>query len=263
MRIRLLSDIHTEFHADGGASFIEALGPANADVVVVAGDVSNSRGVERTLCILAARFAPVPVLYVAGNHEFYRSGRAQTRAQIGMAVEKSPGLHWLDNDAVTVHEGNEITWAATTESRHWRRADVVARVLGTTLWFWKSALNGPRHMMHDFTQIHDFAKWVGEENRKSVEFLRRELREGDIVVTHYLPSRACVAPKYTDSLLNDFFVCDLTDLILERKPALWLFGHTHESVDVAVGSTRCVSNPFGYVRHEINPNFNPDLVLEV
>ena len=42
--------------------------------------------------------------------------------------------------------------------------------------------------MSDFSVIRDFQSWVYEENARAVTFFRRELREGDVVVTHHLPS---------------------------------------------------------------------------
>jgi hypothetical protein len=54
------------------------------------------------------------------------------------------------------------------------------------------------------------------------------------------------------------------------KPAeLWIYGHTHESEDIVIGSTRVVSNAKGYgpwlpkYRHWDNPNFAPNLVIEI
>lgn len=46
-------------------------------------------------------------------------------------------------------------------------------------------------------------------------------------------------------------------------PDLWVHGHMHNSVDYRVGATRVVTNPRGYAGHEINPNFNPQLVIEI
>jgi hypothetical protein len=65
------------------------------------------------------------------------------------------------------------------------------------------------------------------------------------------------------SPLNCYFVCDPEPLILKRKPALWLHGHTHGSVDLVVGATRVRCNPFGYARVEENQGFAAKCVLEL
>jgi hypothetical protein len=64
-------------------------------------------------------------------------------------------------------------------------------------------------------------------------------------------------PRWRCSPLNAFFLCDLEVLMRSRAPALWLHGHTHENVDVLVGTTRVVCNPFGYARREENPHYDP------
>lgn len=62
MRIHLLSDLHNEF---------DLFEPEvrDADVVILAGDINvKTRGVE-----WAKNTFTCPVLYVPGNHEFYRA----------------------------------------------------------------------------------------------------------------------------------------------------------------------------------------------
>ena len=61
MRLHVLSDLHLE-HAPFTAPQVDA------DVVVLAGDIApGTAGIEW----MRSRFDGRPVLYVAGNHEFY------------------------------------------------------------------------------------------------------------------------------------------------------------------------------------------------
>jgi Icc-related predicted phosphoesterase len=83
------------------------------------------------------------------------------------------------------------------------------------------------------------------------------------VVTHHLPTYRSVAPRFKSSPLNAFFVSDLEELIEERRPRLWMHGHTHTSVDQRVGSTRFLCNPFGYVGWELNAAFNEGMFVEL
>lgn len=65
MKIHVLSDLHIEF-----APFVpDPAAVEAADVIVLAGDISTG-----TQAIPWARktFAAKPVIYIAGNHEFYR-----------------------------------------------------------------------------------------------------------------------------------------------------------------------------------------------
>jgi len=59
---------------------------------------------------------------------------------------------------------------------------------------------------------------------------------------------------------NIFYANELDLLIEDKKPALWLHGHTHESRDYKIGKTRIICNPRGYPG-AVNPNFNSNLIL--
>jgi Icc-related predicted phosphoesterase len=62
-------------------------------------------------------------------------------------------------------------------------------------------------------------------------------------------------------MLNAAYASDLSDVIEQGRPALWLHGHTHDSCGYQVGSTRIVCNPRGY--EDENPKFDPALVVKV
>lgn len=258
--LMLLSDLHFEFHADKGRSFIDSLDPSNVDVLVLAGDIAGASSIERALILFSERFPKAIILFVSGNHEYYKSNRKDVHQSINAAVfgrfsaanhESANNVHWLNND-IYIYDGNPVPGVIFERKNQ--------RVLGTTLWF-PPARKSLEETWSDFNYIENFKNWVYEENRKAIKFLQRELREGDIIVTHYLPSPACVAPEWEGNETNCFFVTDLTQLIKDRKPALWLFGHTHSSIDVKVGSTRLVCNPFGYVNIDENPSFNSKFLV--
>jgi hypothetical protein len=52
-------------------------------------------------------------------------------------------------------------------------------------------------------------------------------------------------------------------VIADARPALWVHGHTHDSLDYRIGDTRIICNPFGYLHHEENPKFQRDLVVDM
>jgi hypothetical protein len=120
---------------------------------------------------------------------------------------------------------------------------------------------------------------------ESRAFLEAELRkprgpgEKLVVVTHHAP-----VPEMPnegsgeDPILDPAFRSDLRALMSPAPddgrgalhPAdLWVFGHTHESFDRRIGLTPVVSNQKGYgpwlpnERTWDNPNFNPNLIIEI
>ncbi len=242
MRIQLLSDIHLEFHADGGRSFVESV-PVAGDVLVLAGDLCPLADLarhERALELFTQRFPHV--LWVPGNHEWY--GARVDAGLLATMADRLPDLRRLDAARPTVIDG--------------------VRFLGDTLWFPERPDDVVyRHLVADFEQIGGLVPWCHEEHARTVAALAASVRPGDVVVTHHLPSPECVATRFLGSKLNRFFMTDLSDLILRTRPALWLHGHTHASIDVIVGETRIVCNPFGYAGYALNRRFREDFVVSV
>ena len=51
-------------------------------------------------------------------------------------------------------------------------------------------------------------------------------------------------------------------LILASGAAVWCHGHIHNSADYMIAETRVICNPRGYIGHELNPDFDPNLTVE-
>ena len=243
IRIQILSDLHTEFMKDRGKKYISLLDPENVDVLILAGDIAVSPDIPSVMKYFCNRYKEAKVIFVNGNHHFYGNDYKTTIQYCKKAVAQNSNLIWLDNDVVEI-KGQ--------------------RFIGTPLWFsWTPKVQQYYDNWSDFRCIYDFKRWLPRENKKSMDFLNKEMKENDIVITHYLPSWKCVAPKWVGNDCNCFFVTDQENLIIERNPKLWIFGHTHESVDININNTRMLCNPFGYVGHGLNPNFKQEFVINV
>lgn len=253
MKIQLVSDVHLSVQT-------MALPRTDADVVVVAGDVARPQG-----SIAWASQFEQPVVFVAGNHEFYGSDLESTIAQLRECA-KATGVHVLECD-------------------EWRHDGV--RFLGCTLWSdyrlpggaaqRAVALEQAMKLVRDFSRI---AVAPGRPERftpevsqalfdRSVAWLDAKFGEPfagpTVVVTHFAPARGSIHPRFAGSPLNACFVSDLEERILRWQPQLWLHGHVHDSFDYRVGATRVVANPRGYAPGGVveNARFDPSFVIEV
>ncbi|MCP1677289.1 hypothetical protein J2T57_004468 [Natronocella acetinitrilica] len=56
---------------------------------------------------------------------------------------------------------------------------------------------------------------------------------------------------------------DLSELIEETQPALWIFGHIHACLDFTISNTRVVTNCRGYTGVEPVDAFDPGATVEV
>jgi len=249
MRIRILSDLHLEF-----GPFKPP--PVDADLVVLAGDIHKGANGVRWA---NERFS-VPVIYVLGNHEFYGKEIHHTLTKCREAA--APHVHVLDRDAVEVGG---------------------YRFLGVTLWTDFDLFDEIRRMpvfeacqsgMNDFKVIRyntnntyrRFSPPAARAlHRRGREWLEQQLAAGDsprtVVVTHHAPHRGSLAPEFAHDLVSAAYVSDLSALM--GSVTLWIHGHTHTSFDYLVDGTRVVCNPRGYAPNDLNPGFDPELVVEV
>lgn len=205
-----------------------------------------------------AAFPDKPIIYVAGNHEFYGGSLGHTMNKM-RAAAKGTRLHFLHNEEVVL-DG--------------------VRFLGATLWTdYRLTGNQPLaewdagQQMQDFKYIRDehFRKvrpyQVLQAHARSRSFLDEKLNETfdgkTVVVTHHAPSELSIHERYKDQPghLNAAYASRLDGLM--GTAALWVHGHTHHSFDYELYGTRVVCNPRGYAPKDLNPDFDPNLILEV
>jgi predicted phosphodiesterase len=230
--ITLLSDLHLEF----GVKL--TLDLSDVDVCVIAGDLDAWDYTSESLKALTAAHA-CDFVFVPGNHDYYQSApRDELEASWRQLAQETSNLHVLIGDAVELHG---------------------QRFVGHPLWYPKPS----SYDWSDYRAIPDFARWQSSANHEGIVAFNTLLRPGDVAVSHMLPSYRCVAERYWGQGSNQYFVTELDDLIRDVKPAYWLHGHTHASVDLQLFDTRIVCNPAGYVRTDPNLAFDPRLRLTV
>lgn len=95
MRLAWATDIHLNA-ADAAAteSFVRSLLDADADALLVTGDIGEAGSVEGCLEMLAGRLAR-PVYFVLGNHDYYFGSIAGVRARMRALSSTAPRLRWL------------------------------------------------------------------------------------------------------------------------------------------------------------------------
>jgi len=242
MRLRVLSDLHLEFHADEGQSFLAGQRDLDWDVMVLAGDITSANAIERVAGWVRKVAGSRPVVWVPGNHEYY-GGSVTGVSRVWDVVEEQHGIDVLDDGVVEIGQ---------------------QRFVGSTLWFpHTGGFESGDGLLGDFRMIEGFRDWVGGKAKKAAEYLRGEVRSGDVVITHHLPHRSSVAERYRGHPLNKYFLHDLSGFVEGCGGRLWVHGHTHDSMDYRVGATRVLCNPAGYLRYEENVDFQEKLTVDL
>lgn len=233
-KIQLVSDLHLDIWNNRRAfdHLVSDLRPEDRSTLVIAGDLGEhqflmEQAYEVFEC-LCDKYEEV--IYVAGNHEYYGSSYERTQERLKTLDARLSNLYCLENE--------------TLESR-------VGLVAGTTLWFRDGPYNRMfEKLMNDFRFIEDFRSWVYEVNAKSIDFLadlaRSEERKPDLVITHHLPCRKSVSAHYAHDRTNLYFLCDVSETLLDMSPKVWVHGHTHVPCSYWLGDTEVHCNPRGY-----------------
>ncbi|HEV7600113.1 MAG TPA: metallophosphoesterase [Bradyrhizobium sp.] len=272
LKLWVLSDLHMELTR--GWDLPDPDARPQYDVLVVAGDLIPR--MERGVRWLRDR-VDQEVVFVPGNHEFYGCDIDRT-VEKARALAAGTAIHVLQNETCAI---GGVTFA------------------GATLWT-DFAINGDAHRgmaaagdrMNDFKKIrtgaysrrflphHALARHL--QSRAFLEAEMRRPRGGRlVVVTHHAPvpeMPQAEGGSGEDPGLDPSFRSDLTMLMSPAadegcgalRPAdLWIYGHTHESLDVRIGATRVVCNAKGYgpwpPRDTTwdNPRFDPNYVIEI
>jgi predicted phosphodiesterase len=248
MRLHILGDLHFEF----GLAKIPV---TDADVVVLAGDIHLGREGRKWA---RNQFSAKPVIYVLGNHEFYRHSLPELTENVKRETDGS-NIHLLENSAVEI---NGYTFLGCTLWTDFRISDDP-----------EGSMRVAEAIMSDYSIIQFSTQKRGLRARdtarlheESVAWLRRALDSCDrahtIVVTHHAPSGRSEAPYHADSPLKAAFASDLDSLVKQSGVPLWIHGHTHYNVDYVMGSTRVLTNQLGYPDERCK-GFNPSLVVEI
>jgi len=256
MRLQLLSDLHLE------TEVYEPEPAPGAELLVLAGDVDSTwAGLEHF------RDWPVPVLFVAGNHEFDQ--RETTQAWPALR-ERCAGLKLdlleCESRVRTDAQGRRIRFVGTTRWCDFNLfgpagRERAMRAAGYYMKVMRATRNGSAF---DAAAVRDEAlacrSWLAAE-------LARPAAGWDttVAITHFAPSLRSADPRYGAQPGTASF-CNADDDLLHFA-ALWLHGHLHCQHDYVVphtsGSTRVVCNPRGHARKGEAAGHRPQLVLDV
>lgn len=269
MKLWILSDVHLEI----SNSKIDFARP-DADVIVIAGDLTYADRVSTVAKEIIDRFQ-MPIIYVAGNHEYYASHQRSSSFETDQLILKlaerdsdswSHRLYVLDEDTVVIGG---------------------VRFVGATLWTdfrlnlknesqLSARMRNSENLLRDFTSIRMrsgerfSAADMIELNASNARYIRNQVSEDfngrTVVISHHLPHPACISEKYRDSEANYLFSNSaeaFDDLLNSGRVDLLVCGHSHEAADVTFDKTRVVCNPMGYEFERGKNGFRDDLVIEI
>lgn len=280
MKLALASDIHLEFAA------IELFNDENADALILSGDIMvandllerdayeirNDRRSDRFHKFFqecCSRFKDV--IYIVGNHEHYHGDFKFTLDNIRQRLGYLTNLHILDKEMVKLGDINFIGATLWTDMNkedpltlyEMRRMMNDFRCVDNSNRISKlrTYLPDPDNPGKELTVFKDrpsvfLPEDAAEDHKKFLEYIKTMVdgKHGEkfVIVGHHAPSKQSTKPRYKDhTIMNGGYSSDLTEFILDRPQIkAWTHGHTHDTFDYMIGSTRIICNPRGYEGYE-------------
>jgi len=240
MHIQCLSDLHLE-------SEDVAVSPApGAEVLVLAGDIDSTWAAFERF-----RDWPVPVLCVAGNHEF--DDRELTEAWPALRERcEALGITLLERESSVLEgrDGRRIRFVGTVR---WTDFDLFGpaqreRAMRAGAYFMNVQRSRWRGRPFDAAAVRDEAlacrQWLAAELSQPPD----GRWDATVAITHFAPSVRSVDSRYGLQASSASF-CNADDDLLAHAN-LWLHGHLHCRLDYTVrhpdgGATRVVCQARG------------------
>ena len=251
MKIQLLSDLHREM-----APYF-SIPDTDADVIILAGDIDGgNKGIE--WAISEALRLQKPLLYIAGNHEYYRHEYFSLQAQMREIAENCSLIHFLECDETIIGDvrflGTTLwtDYACTRLSEQSENMRLMASILRDHQVI---SMTDRLFTPADALSLHQASKaWL--ENTLNTPY-----ESNTIVITHHGPSIKCAHRDFGNSQMASGFISNLDYLV--KKADAWCYGHTHSSLDRKLGNCRLISNQKGYPRELVPGGFQADIIFEV
>lgn len=280
MKIKLVSDCHLE------SSELEIPNDKEYDLLILSGDImtaaelhdypdTTSVDMSNYRMVVAARYrkflsqvsADFPkVIYVAGNHEFYRGRFHASLEHLLEECSKYPNVYFLEKDYIIIDDTAFIGGTLWTDCNN---SDP------HTLFLIKNMMNDYRLIKDDrngFRRIspEDTVKRHKETLQCFQKIINQVKSDGVkkiVIVAHHSPSHLSIHQQYADDYyMNGGYHSNLGSFITDN-PEIVLFthGHTHHAFDYNIGPTRVICNPRGYVseRYTENTGWDPNIEINI
>lgn len=200
----------------------------------------------------------VPVIYVLGNHEYYKGTYPKTLKKI---VEEATDthVHVLENNSVVI---GDVTFHGATL---WTDFDLLGNGPANGM-FCQERMNDYKMIRRDPTYFKLRSVDTYVIHKASMKWLQASLEDSttkkNIVVTHHAPSIQSLPLEHREEVLSSAYASNLESFILQHQPDFWIHGHIHVPARYQVGTTTVLCNPHGYIGDPYR-GFEPGLIIEI
>jgi predicted phosphodiesterase len=248
VKLQIVSDLHIEVE-DTVPPALSLITPS-ADILVLAGDIGRINKPEQLKAFLTDICQHYQyVLYVLGNHEYYKVKETPNRTMeelftnLSSFTQDIPNLHILNRNSVVIDN---------------------TCIIGCTLWS-RALVDIPSYMVRihainttEYNELHKqdlkyIEKMVAYCNYKNLKL---------VVITHHCPTYLVIGNRGKDRF-RSLYASNLDYLLDSNRIHTWICGHTHTNFDLrSRNGTRVVSNQKGKPRDNIT-DFSLSKIINV
>lgn len=249
MKFQIASDLHIEYLNITKEMIRELIVP-KSDILVLAGDIGNCHKINQLVFFLKEVCSMFKiVLYVPGNHEFYKFDDYHQRTYqdiVNILYRRTKfitNLHILINNAVLIKDYcfiGCVLWSRIPEDKMFPYFRVRIKNMN------KETYNSMHN--RDISYISDLVS----------DCVIKEYKP--IVITHYPPSLKCLDTKRNKDKFSYMYATDLEYMFKHVKA--WVCGHIHTNFHYTIGNMLLESNQKGRTQDRVN-DYNPSYIIEI
>jgi predicted phosphohydrolase len=240
LKIKYMSDLHLEIvNPKKICRYLKQI-KSDTDICILAGDIGKPKKdhYDKIMDFMNKNFKKTFV--ITGNHEYYGSSIEEIDDYLEEYFKKYENISFLNNKS-EYYKGKYF--------------------IGSTMW---SHIKDNGYFINDIRNINGMTiEKYNNLNKKCTNFIKKNIKDDAIVITHHMPSYTLTDPFYIKKygVYNQWFYCDMDEFIKSNRIKYWIYGHTHIPNECSIENTKFLCNPIGYPGENQKVNFNREFKL--
>jgi len=240
MKFQYFSDVHLEHLTKNDIKNLNII--KNAPYLILAGDIGYPRDEIYDYFLSMMSLVFDHVFIIAGNHEYFSTEEDlvdKIDDIIRNKLNKYNNITYLQNEIYKIPKSDIIIFGGTLWTDIKKSEEkMVFNTIGDYKYILNFTPDKPRNM-------HKHAI------KKLEEYIEMYPNNKFIVISHHMPKKMLIDPKYRNAINNSAYASDVK--IADNKNIIkWICGHTHTKTEIG----KYLINPIGYKNQNENINFN-------
>jgi len=250
LKIQYMSDLHLERKLNS-QYFSENPIPKIGDILILAGDITAATKLfykDSFFDDISEKFNQV--FMIPGNHEYYSIQELNLINEPFINRKIRDNVTLLNNQNIIFEGINFIFSTMWTHISPDKEFGIMQNI--KDFEFIKTGRN--RLLVSDVNKLF----------KDSFDFIEKTVKnnteEKVMIVTHHAPTLQVISQYYKTSAIQNAFSVELHPFIFDNNIDYWLYGHTHDNIDIEINGTQVICNQFGYVFNDSEKDFEHKII---